>query len=163
MQGTSAVTYNMDVLIIVRLLNRFIEEVSHSQSAGTTQATAADIARLTSYTVATRTYATHAINQPVLDLPETHPKTIDLPSLSEIPEMENDAFFAAAMLLETARDEIIKSASTRLSTNLITFDSARLFSILDKCDALVTGYIQTATPIDLPESSPRAAMPPAGR
>lgn len=34
MPGTSAITYNMDVLIIVRLLNRFIEEVSHSQSAG---------------------------------------------------------------------------------------------------------------------------------
>jgi hypothetical protein len=163
MSTNTVVTYNMDVLVIVRLLNRFIEEVSRSQSAGTTQATSADVTRLLSYTAATRTFVNHVINQPVLDLPETHPRTIDLPSLSEIPDMENDAFFAAAMLLETARDELIKSASTRLSSNLVPFDTTRLTAIIDKCDALVTQYIQVSTPIDLPESSPRSAMPPAGR
>lgn len=162
MAKTTGITYNMDVLMLVRMLNRFIEEVSRSQSAGTTQATSADVARLSSYTAAINTYLQHTIAQPVLDLPETHPRTIELPSLSGIPEMENDALFMAATLLETARDELIKSASTRLSSNLVVFDVTRLSAIISKCDALVSGYILTATPIDLPESSPRAAMPPDG-
>lgn len=162
MAKVSGITYNIDVLMLVRLLNRFIEEVSRSQSAGTTQTTVSDVARLSSYTAAVNAYVQHAISLPMLDLPETHPRTIELPTLSGIPDMENDALFMAATLLETARDEIIKSSSSRLSSNLVPFDVTRITAIIGKCDALVANYILTSTPIDLPESSPRAAMPPEG-
>ncbi len=162
MAKVSGITYNIDVLMLVRMLNRFIEEVSRSQSAGTTQTTVADVARLSSYTAAALAYVQHAISLPMLDLPETHPKTIELPTLSGIPDMENDSLFMAATLLETARDELIRSNSSRLSSNLIPFDVTRITAIIGKCDALVANYILTATPVDLPESTPRAAMPPEG-
>jgi hypothetical protein len=162
MAKTTGIIYNMDVLKLVHLLNCFIEAVSRSQSAGTPQATSADVARLSSYTAEINTYLQHTIAQPVLGLPETNPRTLGFPSLSGIPEMENDALFMAASLLETARDEMIKLTSTRLSSNLVVFDVTRLSAIISKCDALVSGYIPTATTIDLSESSPRAAMPPDG-
>lgn len=158
-----AVTYNSDVRGIVRRINRFIQEIYLSQSSGVSKSSTFDVARSVSYISAVRSYVQWVVGQPELDLPETGPLAIDLPVNPVIPDMENESLYDLAAMLETARNELASSQSSRMSSNLIQFDQLRLEAILDKADLFITSYIQVVDPLDLPESSPQTLVTGPGK
>jgi hypothetical protein len=155
---TATETYNTDVYGIVRRANRYIVELVKSQSSGLTKTVGFDVIRAKSYIKSLRSYHDHAVGDPSLDLPETGPTSIALPSNPVIPPMENDSIFDLVTLLELARDELVNSQSSRMSTNLIGYDSVRFLAILDKADNFIDKYVLVVDPIDQPETSPSQPM-----
>jgi len=162
MAEASNITYNTDIDGLVRRINRFITEIFLAQSSGLSKTASFDVARMSSYTKAIRQYVAWVVSVPLLDLPETGPRPISLPTAPVIPVMENESMYDVAVLIEMARDELINSQSSRMSSNLVKFDQARLIAILDKVDNFITGFITTVDPLDLPESSPMAEMTGSG-
>lgn len=158
MAAPTSITYNTDIDGIVRRINRFIVELSKSVSSNVSGTNAFDIARARSFISAVRSYAAWSSGQPALDLPETAPRSINLPVSPVIPAMENESILDLATLLELARDEISGSQSSRDPAGLKTADLKRLAAILDKADAFITGYMTAVDPLDVPESTPMAAM-----
>ena len=154
---------NHDVAGLHARMNRFIEEVKHSESAGGSHMTSFDQARLGSYLGALDGYREWAIGRPALDCPETHPRAIELGANPEIADLENESCNDVIRLLMIARDELTNSQSARLSSNLVSFDNARLVSIVAKIRVFLTEYIAKVTPLDLPESSPQAEQSGAGK
>ena len=159
----AAIVYNHDVAGLARRINRFIEELMHSSSAGGSQMTEHDQARLSTYFNALTTYVNHIVSEPLLDLPETHPREIVLDENPNVVSVENESVRDVIMLLELARDETVSGQSARMASTLVPFDKDRLMSIVEKADRFLTSYIQTTTPLDLPESSPMRAMTAPGR
>lgn len=155
-------TYNTDIFGLVRRINRFIEEVVKCQSSGVSKTTSFDVARMKSYIVAMRAYLAWTTSQPELDLPETGPRQVALPTNPVIPMIENESLFDVATLFEIARDELAHSQSSRMSSNLIGFDANRFTAILDKADKFIDEYVVTIDPLDLPETSPSKEMPVQG-
>ena len=112
---------------------------------------------MVSYLNAIDTYQDWVINQPALDLPETAPRTYELESPPEIVETENENVNDLVRIMLLARDELTNSQSARDPANLNKFDSSRLRAITEKCRQFVLTYIDVATPLDFPESSPQEA------
>lgn len=156
-------TYNTDVYGLVRRINRFLEEIVKSQSSGVSKTLSFDVTRAKSYISAIRSYMAWVISQPELDLPETSARILALPAAPAIPLIENESLYDLAVLLELSRDELSNSQSSRISSNLISFDIQRLTAVLDKADAFITNYITTVDPLDLPESSPSQPMTGLGK
>ncbi len=161
--STAGQTYNTDVFGFVRRMNRFIEEIVKSQSSGVSKTSAFDVGRAQSYIGALRGYLAWVIGQPELDLPETGPRAVSLPGSPVIPQLENESLYDLAVLFELARDELANSQSSRLSSNLISFDAKRLVAVLDKADAFISNYVLVIDPLDLPETSPQAVVTGPGR
>ena len=156
-------TYNTDVYGLVRRLNRFIVELSKSQSSAVSKTAVFDVARFKSYITAVMSYMGWVMAQPILDLPETGPRSVDLPVAEKVPGMENESIFDLATLFELARDEIANSQSSRMSTNLTPHDAKRLTDIMTKATAFIDSYITVVDPLDLPESSPMFPSTGGGR
>ena len=159
---TATMTYNTDVHSIVRRYNRMLVEVNKSQSSGVSFTNPFDVARLTSYVNAMKAYQAFVVAQPLLDCPETGPTEIALPASPPLPVIENESAYDAIQLIEIARDEIAASQSSRMPTNLLSFDYERQTSYLDKVLRLLT-YVAQSEPLDLPESSPMADVSGPGR
>jgi hypothetical protein len=157
------VVYNSDIEFLHKKISRAIVELSHSQSASTSQMIAPDQTRLQSYLEALKTAKSWVIGQPILDLPETHPLQIDLEEVDALPAIENDAIVNAIRLLSALDIELVNSQSARNSSGLNVHDAKRFDDIVTKAELFLTGYIAVATPIDEPESSPMRAMTPSGR
>ncbi len=155
-------TYNHDIVGIWNRMNRFIKEAMKQQSSNVSQVNQFDIARLKSYLSAIRFYHDHVQAAPDLDLPETTPRLHELRPAPEVLEMENESLSDICRLLELGRDELVNSQSARQGAKLIPFDSVRFLQIVEKCERFMADYVEVATPLDLPESSPRAAMTGAG-
>lgn len=156
-------TYNADVCGLVRRINRFILEMAHSQSSGVSKTTSFDVVRALSYIDAVRKYLAWVIDQPELDLPETSPNKYKLPASPDIPEMENESIYDLCNLFAIARDELANSQSSRLSSNLIPFDTSRLTAVLDKASNFIATYVTVVDPLDQPETSPMTAVTGLGR
>jgi hypothetical protein len=154
-QATS--TYNTDIHSICRRYNRFLVEVTKSQSSGISYTLPFDMQRLSTYISSMRAYLAFIVSQPLLDCPETGPTEMQLPENPTLPVLENESAADVLQLIEIARDEISNSQSSRMPTNLIRFDYERQVSYLDKIDNLIA-YILAQEPLDLPESSPQAAV-----
>lgn len=166
MPATNAgpVTYNHDVAGLYRRVNRFIVELLKSVSSVGSQVNEFDQTRLSSYIGAIRSYHAWVAAQPQLDLPETHPRAIQLEAPPVVPnEVENESVRDVVYLMEIARDELVNGQSSRNGSGLVSFDSARLTAIVDKIEALLLSYIQNVTPLDLPESSPSRIMVTSGQ
>lgn len=160
--GRATITYNLDVHSLSRRLNRMVGELIKSQSSGISQTMPFDLIRVKTYVSSLRSYSGHVVADPLLDLPETSPDPITLPVPTPIPSMENDSVWDLCNLFDTARAELENSQSSRLSTNLVSYDYQRLLAVLSKAESLI-GYIETAEPMDLPESMPRDAMTGSGQ
>jgi hypothetical protein len=156
------ITYNTDIDGLVRRINRFIVEISKAQTSGISQTASFDITRMSSYTNAIRSYVAWVVSVPLLDLPETGPRPVTLPTPPVIPAMENESMYDVAVLMELARDELTNSQSSRMSSNLMDFDRKRLIAVVDKIDNFISSYIATVTPLDLPESSPMTEVTGSG-
>jgi hypothetical protein len=154
---------NHDIAGLNNRINRFIEELVKAVSSGTSQTNEFDQARLTTYLDAIDGYHAWVLAQPHLDLPETHPREIDLGDNPATPHVENEETNDMVRILAIARDELINAQSARDASGLSKFDSARLKAVTDKVRAFLTTYIKVITPLDLPESSPDAVSSGTGR
>lgn len=154
--------YNHDVVGFHRRINRFIVELIHSVSSNVSQLSKFDINRMKSYIKAIREYQQWCTSQPQLDLPETAPMKFPLEADPVIPDVENESVADAINMLILAREELVNSQSARQASGLIGFDGERLKAIVDKLDAFLDSYVSSATPLDLPESSPQEPMVEAG-
>jgi len=150
-------TYNTDIHSIVRRYNRMIVEALKSQSSGISYSLPFDISRMRSYISAMQAYQRFIVSQPLLDCPETGPTEIPLPVNPPVPMIENESAYDVVQLIEIARDEIANSQSSRMPTNLISFDYERQKAYLEKIGNLLD-YVGTSEPLDLPESSPMAPV-----
>lgn len=130
----------------------------HQASSSLSQVNSFDLARLKSYMSAIRFYHDHVQAAPDLDLPETTPRVYPLRAAPQIPEMENESLADICRLLELGRDELVNSQSARQGAKLVQFDSIRLLQIVEKCEKFLSDYVEQATPLDLPESSPRVPV-----
>ena len=146
---------NHDVLGLVRRINRFIVELTHAASAGISEMTGHDITRLKTYLTAISTYKAWVIGQPILDLPETHPQVYALPVPPSVPGLDNDSVADILTLLGKLRDEMVAGQSGRYASGLNAHDAVRFDAIVAKVTAFLEDYVELATPLDLPESSPR--------
>ncbi len=160
--GVTGIVYNPDIAGLYARINRFIEEMIASASSGVSLFSSFDQARLLSYTAAITTYQNWILAQPQLDLPKTHDKTYTLKAAPVVPDMENESVKDVLNLLESTRDELINSQSARLPSGLMSFDSTRLAALVAKIESFISSYVAKADPLDLPESSPQAAMTPPG-
>jgi len=154
---------NHDIAGLHARINRFIEELIKSVSSGTSQMNDFDQARLKTYLDAIDTYHDWVLAQPHLDLPETHPRQIELEENPVIPDTENENVNDCNRMLAIARDELIHGQSARNAAQLNKFDSSRLRALTDKVRKFLNDYIKTTTPLDLPESSPQALHTGEGR
>lgn len=158
-------TYNHDVAGLCTRVHRFMVELKKAVSSGTSQVNLFDQERLNSYLGAIRAYRDWVVAQPQLDLPETHPRVLDIPLMpdDDVDSIENESLRDAARLFKLAILELQSSQSSRHGSGLIKYDEARLTAIVEKVQALLDGYIKTVDPLDLPESSPAYPMSGAGK
>ena len=150
---------NHDILGLVRRINRFVREVSEAQSAGVTAVRAADLERWKSYQGSLAVYKAWIVDQPELDLPETHPENYTTPPSPEIPPIENESALDIITMWGKQRDELLASNSSQMATGLISHDAARFDAMHAKIDAFIKDYVEVTLPLDLPESTPSAPAP----
>ena len=155
--------YNHDIAGIYRRINRFIDEIIKSVSAGGSQVNDFDQVRLGSYLDSITTYQAWVVGEPHLDLPESHPREYVLEAPAVVVNVESESIRDVVTLMELARDELVNSQSARNASNLIPFDNARLTATIGKAKSFLTQYIQTTTPLDLPESSPQEELSGPGQ
>lgn len=146
--------FNDDVAGIYRRFNRFIVEVQKSASANVADINAFDLERINAYIQSMTFYLDWVDAQPMLDLPETHPKLISLEAVPVVIEVENLMIRDLVRLFERARDEIVNAQSARNASGLIKFDSARVRAVLQKATNYLEEYVVKVSPLDMPESSP---------
>lgn len=149
---------NHDIVNLVEKLDRFSREIKMSQSAHVSQLGGADRERLDSYLAALEYLVAWIAKMPALDLPESHPRGYEVSEVSAVvlDEVENEHIKVILRLFDLARYELIKSQSSRLASGLIGFDHKRFIASVDKVKAFLVEFVDMATPLDLPESSPKA-------
>ncbi len=156
------IVYNQDIVGQYDRLNRAIFETLHSASSGGMGYSEADITRQRQYTADLLSNHEHIINEPTLDLVETHPRAYELRAPPTVVHVENDASNDLIRIYETSRDELINSQSARLATNLVSFDASRFEDNIHKIQHKID-YIEEVQPIDLPESIPKEPLKGPGR
>ncbi len=161
--ASNTITYNHDIAGFWRRINRFIYELHKSVSSAGSSMNDYDQERLASYLTAMRAYHDWVTGQPQLDLPETHPREMQLEVPDTRSDVENESVRDVIVMFELARDELANGQSSRQGSGLNKFDSARLLALLGKAQTFLDDYIAQITPLDLPESSPMRAMTESGR
>ena len=155
--------YNHDVFQLVRRMRRFKEELLKSVSSGVSELNEYDKNRLWSYLNAIKAFKGWVVAQPQLDLPESSPMEIEVSEMVPALDMENDDAALIINLYELIEKEMLNSQSARRSTGLISHDSIRFDTYIAKIERFINDYIDVATPLDLPESSPTFEMTGPGR
>lgn len=158
-------TYNHDVAGLCTRIHRFCVELKKCVSSGTSMVNQFDQKRLATYLNAVRVYRDWVLGQPQLDLPESHPKLLDVPLLpdDDVDSIENESLRDAVRMMCIAIVELQSSQSSRHASGLIAFDAERLTAIVEKVQALLDQYMSVVDPLDLPESSPTYAMSGPGK
>lgn len=159
----TVMVYNHDIYGLVRRIDRFREEFSHAVSAGVHHFQAADLERFKTYLSALNTYMDHVQSEPQLDLPESHPKPVQVEPAPEMPAISNESISDLQYLIELCRTELVNSQSSRMPCRLIDFDEKRFRAVIQKMQRFITDYVETVLPLDLPESSPKSELAPHGR
>lgn len=154
---------NEDIPRFHNRINRMIEELQLSVSAGISEFRGFEMIRLRSYISALRFMHDVVQAMPELDMPETHPKPYTLRANPVVEEKESEIINDLVNMLVNIRGELNSSQSAARMSGLITYDSARFLAGLDKLELYLTNYVEKATPLDLPESSPRAGRVKEGR
>lgn len=156
-------TYNIDIVGIANRICRFIDEIQHFASANTGEVYPADMIRLKSYVDGLRTYHVTIQSLQRMDYVETNADLEPLRPLPEKAELENESLNDINNLLRRQYQELTHSASARDSSKLNKYDSARFVQSLDRMTSLITNYVEVVTPLDMPNSSPRASAVPEGK
>lgn len=154
---------NADSISYRKMLNRFIEEQIFSQSANHSQYMKADLTRLGSQLSALRFKLGFMKSQPEQDLPETNPREYPLEANPEVFLVENDQVNHVVNLYVLARDEMDHSQTARMSSGINPYDLSRQMDYITRIETFVRDFVNEATPLDLPESSPRRRIQGAGK
>ena len=152
-----AVIFNHDIKGIINRLDRFAMELVSSQSSGVSQLGAPDRARLEQYLAALVAYKGWVVAAPGLDLPESHPTSYTVSDTIGVSfeDLENEHVKDVVRLMGLLRVEIVKSQSSSLASGMISFDASRFDGVVTKVKQFLVQYVDVATPLDLPESSPK--------
>lgn len=158
-------TYNHDVAGILRRVHRFMYELYKSVSAGGAFVNQFDQARWNQYLDAIDIYVDHVVAQPQLDIPESHPRKIEVVLLpdEEIRNVENESLIDGMYYLKLLCVEVADSQSSRMGAGLLSFDEARIRALVSKGRNLLQQYVAQVQPLDLPESSPAREMSGQGQ
>lgn len=156
-------TYNHDIVGYLQRILRFRFELLKSASGGMSEMSQYDQDRLSTYLDACTKYLDWVMGQPELDLPESHPREYELPQLPEYVPVENESVNDVLRMLDVHAIEVSHSQSGLRASRMIDFDEKRARDMIAKIRAFLADYIATTTPLDLPESSPRAEAAGAGR
>lgn len=156
-------TFNIDIVGIANRICRFIEEIQSFASGNVGEVYPADMTRLKSYVDGLRTYHNTIQQLDRMDYVETNADLEPLRPLPEKIELENESLNDVNNLLRRQYMELTHSASSRDSSKLNKYDSARFIQSCDRMTALILNYIEVVTPLDMPNSSPRAAAVPEGK
>jgi hypothetical protein len=158
-------TYNHDVSGICRRMHRFTYELYKCVSAGGAFVNEFDQDRWGQYLDAADVYISHCVAQPQLDLPESHPRLIDVELLpdEQIMSVENESIVDAMYLMKLSIVELMDSQSSRMGAGLLPFDERRARALISKARHLLNDYVAVVQPLDLPESSPAHAMSGEGQ
>jgi hypothetical protein len=154
---------NHDIASLVRRLRRFKEEVVKSISSNVAELNGHDLKRLVTYLEALKAFKSWMVSQPILDLPETSPLTIDLGSMPDMGQLENDDLAVILQMFNLIEQEIVNSQSARRSTGLVSHDSIRFDTYISKIENFINDYILKTNPLDLPESAPAIPITGPGR
>lgn len=161
---TPAFHLNADSVSYRKLLNRCIEEALYCQSSNHSKYMKADLTRLGAQLSALRFQLAFMAAQPEQDLPETNPREYPLEANPEIFQVENDQVNHVVNLLILARDEMDHSQTARMSSGINPFDLERQRDhYVARIETYIRDFVNVATPLDLPESSPRRKIQGAGR
>jgi hypothetical protein len=156
-------TYNMDIVTLVRYLDRFVFEAWKCVSSGFSDTTDYDIERLNTYLERLRGYKNFCISLPLLDLPDSSPHLYALQEPHDTSTCENEAIDNMIRILQRARLELVASQSSRRNNGLQVHDQTRLESAIERAQNLIDNYIIPLQPTDLPESTPHRDMTGHGR
>ena len=158
-------TYNHDISGYCCRTNRFMVDLSRSVSAGVVSTNEFDQARWASYLDALDSYLDHVQSEPNLDLPESHPRLIQINCMSDedVMKLDNDAIRDCLYYLKLSMIEMCNSQSSRTPSKLISFDESRCRALIQKARNLLNNYVQVIQPIDVPESHPRDPQVVAGK
>ena len=158
-----AEVYNEDVLRIHSRINRYIEEMQKSVSANVSEMNKFDMGRVRAYLSALRFLHDSVQAMPEIDQPEVHPKAYAMRPNPAVIVVENENVNDLVNMMINMRDELANSQSARRGARLISFDSVRFLDAIGRMEQFLTSYVEKATPLDLPESSPRSEMSGPGR
>lgn len=156
-------TYNIDIVGLCNRLGRYIEELQSFASGNTGEVYPADLTRIKSYLSGMRTYHDAIQGMARMDYVETNAKMEVLRPLPAQVDLENESLNDMVRYLMRAHMELTNSASARDSSKLNKYDSARFLASIDRAEVFAAQYIEQVTPLDMPNSSPRAAAVQEGK
>lgn len=157
------IVQNTDIAGLIRRIRRYKYEVHKSNSAGLMFTTDADMQRFQSYLMSLNRYFDWMVDQPMQDLPESHPTDVDLGEAEKLPLPENEALADLIAQLDALETEIGLSQSARMHTSIMRHDEKRFRDITQKLANFLRDYVSEVQPLDVPESSPLRAMTGPGR
>jgi hypothetical protein len=134
-----------------------------SQSANHSLIKNADMARYRKYITSLRRLLTFSKSVPEQDLPETSPRFYAIRDNPSVPDVENEMVNHLVNLMVLCRDEMDNSQSARYSSGIHDSDYLRSNQYMDRMEVFLTEYAEEVMPLDLPESSPRAAITEPGK
>ena len=154
--------YNLDVTYLADKLARYAAEVQMSVSSNVAFVNQFDMDRLQNYLTDIDRAMAYILDQPQLDLPESHPMLHPIQPFPAMRDMESDEWDHVVRLLRSGYIELVNSQSSRLGAGLMPFDARRVTALVAKTRQWLTDYVTARSPMDLPETSPQQAMSPAG-
>lgn len=155
--------YNLDVTYLADKLARYAGEVQMSVSSNVAFVNEFDMARLQAYLTDIDAAVAYVLNQPQLDLPESHPMLHAIQPFPAQRDMESDEWDHVFRLLRSGYIELVNGQSSRLGAGLMPFDARRISALVAKTRQWLDDYVTKRSPMDLPETSPQQAMSAAGK
>lgn len=155
--------YNHDIIGFVSRTQRFMKELIGSSSAGVSEMSTFDKARLVKYIAALSKYLSTIQESPECDYPETNKDLWEIKPLLVIPQLENESIMDLLRKMHLICKEMLNSQSARLSARLMPADYQRGLDYIKNISQFISDYIDVAEPLDQPQSSPDAPMAPQGK
>jgi len=155
--------YNLDVTYLADKIARYAGEVQMSVSSNVAFVNQFDMERLQNYLTDIDAAIAYIVNQPQLDLPESHPMMNAIQPFPAMRDMESDEWDHVVRLLRSGYIELVNGQSARLGAGLMPFDARRVTSLVAKTRQWLDDYVAKRSPMDLPETSPQQAMSPVGK
>jgi len=154
-------TYNMDVQTLATLINRFMFEALHSDSANIHTFTDADVVRMNAFLEAIRLKQAWIAEAPELDTSHASPRKYCLAANADIRTVESDGIRELVRLLAVMRDSLIRSDSTRQGNGLNAHDNNRLTNAIVKTQLMLDMIVKPGA--DYVSSAPLVNMAPPGQ
>lgn len=130
-------TYNTDIVTLTNKLNRYIAEAYMSESASVHTTNPFDLERFVSYNAQIVEAHAWIMSTPQVDNPSVYPRYYPIGVWDDVPKIESDNIRTMIRGLETTRDELIMSQSSRVSSGMLVKDSERFIANMKRNDALL--------------------------